>query len=122
MSTIVLLERLHIALALISGLGFALRGFIIRVLDRPLASPLVRVGPHLIDTLLLMSGIALWFHFRYSPVESAWLGLKLVLIVVYVLLGVAALRAERRERGVLAYVAALLVFLTIASLALLKPF
>ena len=122
MSTIVLLERLHIVLALISGLGFALRGFIIRVLDRPLASPLVRVGPHLIDTLLLMSGIALWFNFRYSPVESAWLGLKLVLIVVYVLLGVAALRAKRRDRGVLAYVAALLVFLTIASLALLKPF
>ncbi len=122
MSTVILLERLHIILALLSGLGFALRGFIVRVLDRPLASPLVRVGPHLIDTVLLMSGIALWFHFRYSPIESAWLGLKLVLIVVYVLLGVAAFRAKRRDRGVLAYLAALLVFLTIAVLALIKPF
>ncbi|MBY6204946.1 SirB2 family protein [Halomonas denitrificans] len=122
MSTIVLLERLHVALALISGLGFALRGFVVRILDRPLAGPLVRVGPHLIDTLLLMSGIGLWFHFRYSPVDSAWLGLKLALVVVYVLLGVAALRSKRRDRGVLAYLAALLVFLAIALLALSKPF
>ncbi len=121
MSVYPLLKHLHLALALISGLGFALRGFIRIVLQRRLAHPLVRFGPHLIDTLLLASGIALWVLMAYSPLKVGWFGLKLVLVVVYIVLGILAFRETDRPRAALTYVAALGVYVGIAWLALYKP-
>ncbi|MDX1625979.1 MAG: SirB2 family protein [Wenzhouxiangellaceae bacterium] len=122
MATYELLKSLHVALALVSGLGFALRGFIRLVLRRELAHPLVRFGPHVIDTLLLASGASLWVLMQYSPLAHGWFGAKLVLIVVYILLGIGAFRARRPERGVLLYLAALATFGAIAWLALFKTF
>lgn len=121
MDTYSLLKMLHVGLALVSGLGFAMRGFIRLVLQRPLAHPLVRLGPHLVDTLLLASGIALWTLLRLAPWAAGWFGLKLVLIVVYIGLGITAFRVRDPGRAVLAFIAALLVFVTIAWLALYKP-
>lgn len=121
MDTYQLLKLLHVALALISGLGFALRGFIRLVLRRPLVHPLARFGPHLVDTLLLASGIGLWIILALSPFAATWFGIKLVLIVAYILIGIAAFRIGHPGRAVLAYLAALGVFLSIAWLALFKP-
>lgn len=121
MDTYGLLKVLHISLALVSGLGFALRGFIRVVLDRPLAHPLVRFGPHLVDTLLLASGIALWVLLGLSPIAAGWFGVKLVLIVVYIVLGIGAFRIRSAGPAVLTYLAALAVFLAVAWLALYRP-
>ncbi|MFO7763315.1 MAG: SirB2 family protein [Wenzhouxiangellaceae bacterium] len=121
MSTYELLKMLHIALALVSGLGFALRGFIRLVLKQPLAHPLVRFGPHLIDTLLLASGIGLWLILGLSPLATGWFGVKLLLVVVYVLVGITAFRMHDQGAAVLVYLAALGVFLSVAWLALFKP-
>jgi uncharacterized membrane protein SirB2 len=122
MPTIELLKGLHVLLAVFSGLGFALRGFVRRVLERPLSHPLVRVGPHLVDTLLFASGVGLWVHYRYALPDAGWLGLKLVLLVVYIGLGLAAFRIEKRERAVVVYLLALGVYVAIAALAVYKPF
>jgi uncharacterized membrane protein SirB2 len=119
MPTYLLLESAHIALALISGLGFALRGFVILVLGRPIGNRFVRVAPHVLDTLLLASGVTLWILIGWPLIS--WLGLKLVLVLAYILLGIAAFRTRRRHRGVLLYLAALLSFLVIAAIALYKP-
>lgn len=121
MGTYGLLKMLHMSLALISGLGFALRGFIRLVLERPLAHPLVRFGPHLIDTLLLASGVGLWWITRYAPWAQGWFGVKLILVVVYIVLGIAAFRARARKRAIGLYLAALGCFLAIGWLALYKP-
>jgi len=114
-----LLKNLHIGLALISGLGFALRGYLRLVLDRPYPGPLVRIGPHIIDTLLLISGIGLWMQTRHGLLS--WMGLKLVLILVYILMGVGALRSKSRGTGIMLYWLALGVFLSIAIIAIEKP-
>lgn len=116
-----LLKSLHIVLALASGLGFALRGYIRLVLRRPMQHPLLRWGPHLLDTLLLVSGATLWWMLRFSPLAVHWFGLKLILIVVYIVLGMAAFRSRKPGPAVLLYLAALACFLAIAWLALFKP-
>ncbi len=120
MSWYPLLKHLHILLALISGLGFALRGFMYLVLDRRLSQPVLRIAPHVIDTLLLASGITLWILVGW-PFMS-WLGLKIGLILVYIVLGVAAFRARARQGAVGFYILALGVFVSIAYIALNKPF
>lgn len=122
MSRFDVLIRLHVLLVLTSGLGFALRGFLARVLDRPPRGTVLRIGPHLVDTLLLASGIALWIEAVHSPFREAWFGLKLLLVLAYIALGMAAFRIQRRDRAVLAYLAALAVFVAIATLAVYKPF
>lgn len=121
MSVYELLKHLHVLLALISGLGFALRGFIRLVLDRPLAHPMMRIGPHVVDTLLLASGIALWVIMAYSPIAMGWFGLKLIAVVVYILLGVVAFRMANRQAALMVYLLALATFLGIAWLAVYKP-
>lgn len=124
MTTYKLLNVLHIVLALLSGLGFAMRGFIAVVLNRPLTNPLIRFGPHLLDTLLLASGVGLWLLLGLSPFGQAWFGLKLVLIIAYILTGIAAFRAarvENRARGTLFYLLALGLFLAVVWLSIFRP-
>jgi uncharacterized membrane protein SirB2 len=116
-----LLKSLHIALAFASGLGFALRGYIRLVLCRPLLHPVLRWGPHLLDTLLLATGATLWWLLAFSPLAVTWFGIKLILIVVYILLGMAAFRSRQPGPAVLLYLAALGCFFSIAWLALMKP-
>ncbi|MDT8439088.1 MAG: SirB2 family protein [Wenzhouxiangellaceae bacterium] len=115
-----LLKSLHIALAMVSGLGFALRGFARVVLGVRPRAVWLRRAPHVIDTLLLLSGATLWMLVKFSPIAVPWFGLKLVLIVVYILLGMQALRAKRTH-ALIYYLAALGVFFIIAWLALSKP-
>jgi len=121
MQSYVLLKSLHIALAFASGLGFALRGYIRLVMRRPLQGPLLRWGPHLLDTLLLLSGATLWWLLALSPLAVPWFGWKLVLIVVYILLGMAAFGSRQPGPAVLLYLTALGCFFGIAWLALFKP-
>ncbi len=115
MSIYLLLKNLHIGLALLSGIGFGLRGYMRLILDRPLAHPMVRIGPHVVDTLLLISGLVLWTLSRY-PLASG-LGIKLALIVVYIGLGIGAFRASRRGTGVMLYWLAMTCFIGIVIAA-----
>lgn len=114
-----LLKNIHIILALTSGIGFALRGFIRLVLVRPLKHKAWKIAPHIVDTLLLASGVTLWIIVGW-PVLS-WLGVKLLLVVAYIVLGIVAFRADRQARATAFYLLALIVFVTIAALALHKP-
>lgn len=72
-----------------------------------------------IDTLLLASGVGLWRLLGLHPGLQPWLGVKLGLLVVYVVLGSLALRrAGTPARRAAAYVAALACVATMASIAL----
>lgn len=113
------LKNIHILLALTSGIGFALRGFIRLVLKQQLRHRFWKVAPHIVDTLLLASGATLWVLVGW-PILS-WLGVKLLLVLTYILLGIAAFRASTQSRATGFYLGALLVFLAIAALALHKP-
>ena len=114
-----LLKDIHILLALTSGIGFALRGFVRIVLQRPLGHRVWKITPHVVDTLLLASGVALWIMVGW-PIMS-WLGVKLLLVLTYILLGITAFKAGDHTRASGLYVLALIVFLCIAARALHKP-
>ncbi|GAB4168841.1 MAG: SirB2 family protein [Wenzhouxiangellaceae bacterium] len=121
MNSYLALKHLHMTLALLSGLGFAVRGYLRLMLRRPRASSWRRWVPHLIDTLLLLSGVLLWWRLSISPLAVGWFGTKLLLVVVYIALGITAFRNAGAPRGKWLYLAALLVFVAILTLALTKP-
>ena len=74
----------HMALVAASGALFALRGAAVLAGQAwPLRTPL-RMASVAIDTALLAAGAALWALLSLDPLRDAWLGTKLLLLVLYV--------------------------------------
>ena len=86
-----------------------------------MAAP-VRYLSYTVDTILLTAALMLLTILLDAMFANGWLTAKLVLVVVYVLLGTFALKRGRTPRVRLAcYVAALLVFATIIGIARRAP-
>jgi uncharacterized membrane protein SirB2 len=102
------LRHAHIGFVTLSGSYFALRAFAHLAGARwPLALP-ARTASWVIDTGLLTAGALLWTALQFNPLRETWLGVKLVLLVVYVGLGTMALRRARTTGARLAWTAAAL--------------
>ena len=86
------LKYTHLVLALLSLCGFLLRGFWMMRGSTLLDHRAVRTLPHVIDTLFLISGIALVLVLSLPVMQSPWLLAKFAGLVVYVVLGSIALR------------------------------
>ena len=77
--------------------------------------------PHVVDSVLLASAVALAWMLRPNPASTPWLAAKIVGLVVYVGLGTIALRPGRPMAvRALAWFGALLTVLWIVSVALVK--
>lgn len=80
-----------------------------------------RVAPHVNDTLLLAAGIALALRIQQYPLVHGWLTAKLVGLIVYIGLGLVALRFGRTRRvRLIAWAAALVVYLYIVGVAMTR--
>ena len=112
------IKHAHIGLALVSVALFALRGAAVQVgMHWPRRKP-VRMASYAIDTGLLAAGLWLVAILPGGFFANGWLTAKLVLLVVYVVLGVFAMRRARSRVGrALCYVAALATFAMIYSIA-----
>jgi uncharacterized membrane protein SirB2 len=79
----------------------------------------VKILPHVIDTLLLLSAIALTLIIHQYPFVNDWLTAKVITLLVYIGLGTVALkRGKNRKVRAAAWVAALLTFGYIVAVAL----
>ncbi|MEW6120534.1 MAG: SirB2 family protein [Pseudomonadota bacterium] len=111
-------KTLHLATVGITLALFLLRGFWMITGSPYLSARWVRIVPHLNDTVLLASGIALAWLLRISPLEHAWLGAKIVALLAYIGLGTIALkRGKTRKQRIAAWIAALAVFGYMAAVA-----
>ena len=114
-----ILKSIHVTCALLSIFGFALRGYWVLSEDHRRDYRLAKVLPHLIDTLLLASAVAMLFIWGASPFDLPWVIAKIVALLAYIGLGMMVMRfANSREVRVTAYVAALAVVAYIVSVAL----
>lgn len=115
------LKAVHVATVFLTILGFMLRAYWMMTRPELLAHKLVKVVPHIIDTLLLVSGIALIVTLDLPVLEQAWLLAKILALVAYIVLGAIALgRGKTMRSRVTAFVASLAVFAYIVGVALSK--
>ncbi len=115
------LKHFHITCVVLSGAGFALRGWWSITGSGLLRAKLTRSLPHIIDTCLLGSAVTLaWMSGQY-PFVQGWLTAKVLGLLAYIGLGMLALKPGRPS-GVrrVAFLAALATFAYIVSVALSK--
>jgi uncharacterized membrane protein SirB2 len=115
------LKPTHELLALVSLSGFILR-WTWRMRGSELSGLLLtRTLPHVIDTLFLVTGVALAWKLGYLVALPGWLLAKFAGLLAYILLGAIAMRSVAQVRYSMAFfIAAAICFLWIVSVAIWK--
>jgi uncharacterized membrane protein SirB2 len=97
---------------------FVLRGIWMMRMPDMLTRRWVRIVPHVIDTILLASAIALALAIHQYPFVEGWLTAKVIGLLVYIVLGSIALKRGRSKAvRVRAWLAAQAVFAYIVAVA-----
>lgn len=112
------IKSVHIAAVMASGLLFFLRGASLHAgMTWAMTAP-VRYLSYAIDTTLLTAAVMLATMLHQYPFVHGWLTVKVVLLVVYILLGTFALKHGRtRSIRIACWGAALIVYAFIITVA-----
>lgn len=115
------LKHAHVTCVILSGAGYFMRGVGMMRGSAWLQSKAARVPPHVIDTVLLASAIALAWQIRQYPFVHGSLTAKVLGLAGYVVLGAIGLKYGRtRKIRISAWLAALMLFLYIVLVGLTR--
>ncbi|MDX1500136.1 MAG: SirB2 family protein [Woeseiaceae bacterium] len=115
------LHMIHLALAVVTIAGFLLRGYWQLTGSDWSGRRVVRVLPHIVDTLFLASGIALVAVLNLAVLQNGWLLAKFAGLFAYIGLGMVALRFGRTPQlRLIAFAGAVAAFAYIVGAALTK--
>ena len=116
-----LLKLVHQSAVALSLAGFVARGTGMLNGAAWARTQLARTVPHVVDTVLIVSAIALASLLGLSPANAPWIAAKVAALIVYIALGMIAFRfgRTRRIRGI-AFALALLTFGYIVTVAISK--
>ena len=93
-----IVKHSHLVFVVITVVLFNLRFWMRTILPSSPVPKVLRFVPHINDTLLLFTGMMLMTITRYVPFGNAdWLGVKLILVVLYVLVGMFCLKSPPRS-------------------------
>lgn len=121
MNTYLVAYYAHILSVCLSGGFFLLRGIWMLQESGLLEKKFVRIAPHVIDTVLLLSAVVLAVLTEQYPITHPWLTVKLLALVAYIVLGVFALRRGRTKNARVIYlIAAITAFGFMVSVALTR--
>jgi uncharacterized membrane protein SirB2 len=115
------IKLVHVSAVTLSLAGFVARGVGMLGGAAWVKSRAAKTLPHVVDTVLIVSAIALAWMLRVTPTNAPWLGAKIAGLLAYIALGMVALRFGRtKEVRAAAWVAALATFGYIVSVAITK--
>jgi uncharacterized membrane protein SirB2 len=122
MIDVVTLKQFHILLAFTSIIFFFIRFMIKEKNSAIIKKYFFKTAPHLIDTLLLSTGVALAWAYKVSPLDAKWFLIKIVFIIFYIICGFIAMKASSRKLRFLSATTGLLFIFSAMYLAHYKPF
>ena len=118
MDSYLIFKHLHMTAVALSGLLFMVRGLWLLQGSAQLQAKWVKITPHVVDTLLLVSAIAMLVVAQQFPV---WVHVKITLLVVYIGLGLMAFKKAKTQGQKLTFLlAAVAVYVFLISVALAK--
>jgi uncharacterized membrane protein SirB2 len=114
-------KDLHVTMVVLSISLFLLRGLWMLRQSDLLRRSWVKIVPHVIDSILLVSAVTLAVLSAQYPLVQPWLTAKVVALVVYVGLGTLALKRGRTKTvRTTALVSAVAVFAYIVAVAITR--
>ena len=116
----IILKQLHLSCITLTFLLFNLRAIGHLFGATWVRHKWLRVVPHMVDTVLLVTGILLAIKLQQYPFVDAWLTAKFFALIAYIIFGSLTLKhASSLQTQLLSYIAALLAFAYLVSTALL---
>lgn len=116
-----MIKLIHMSTAFISISLFLIRGFWVFRNSSMMSVKWVKIVPHVNDTVLLITATILAISTQQYPFVDTWLTAKFTALIVYILLGMFALkRAKEIKNKALFFILALLTFGYIVSVALTR--
>lgn len=111
---------IHIIFVLLSFISFVSRVALSEFKPEILTAKFFKIGPHVIDTFLLVSGISLVVRGDWiESGEYGWIISKFIVLLAYIGLGVFVMRSTGAKRW-LAFAGALACYGYILSVAITK--
>jgi len=115
------LKHSHMLLAFLTISLFWFRVILKFQTSTLLSHKVLKITPHVIDTMLLIAGISLAVTTGFSPSNSPWLATKIGALIVYILMGTITLKiCQTRASLLLMAGVSTLVFIYMAQLAIIK--
>lgn len=119
--TYLIIKYIHVIAAIATISGFLLRGYWMHAESPMLQHRVVKVAPHIVDTVFLVAGIAMLWILHLNPLKQAWLLAKFAGLAAYIVLGTIAIkRGPTKQIRTMAFVGAIAVFAYITGVALSK--
>lgn len=116
-----IVKTVHAVSALISISGFIVRGVWMLRESPLLHRRWVKIAPHIVDTVLLISAIVLAVQIAQYPFVNGWLTAKVIGLLLYIILGTLAIkRGKTKSVKTLAFFSAIIVFIYIVLVAITK--
>jgi uncharacterized membrane protein SirB2 len=116
-----LLKTIHVGSVILSFSLFFMRGIWLMQDSDKLQQRWVKILPHVNDTILLVSAIVLAMTIQQNPMEHPWLTAKVIGLLLYIGLGMVAIRfGKTRKTKITAWIAAQCMFAYIVLVALTK--
>lgn len=89
-----MLKMLHVSFALISIATFVSRIFLEKSHAEFFSQKWMKIAPHIISTVLLLTGFSLAFQGGWWAGEYGWIVAKIFALVAYIGLGLLAVKSE----------------------------
>ncbi|MEE9397618.1 MAG: SirB2 family protein [Methylococcales bacterium] len=115
------IKSIHVFCAVASISGFIARYFMREVGIAYLKRKWIIIVPHVIDTVLLITGIWQAVRLNLSPTVVPWLMAKIIALFLYVAIGIYTFRlAKNNNQRTIGFVLAIFSFFYIAVVAIFK--
>jgi uncharacterized membrane protein SirB2 len=116
-----ILKTIHVTFVALSFAGFFIRGIWMLRDSALLQQRWVKISPQVVDTVMLVSAVMLAVQLHFSPMAQPWLMAKIIALLVYIGVGLVALRFGRSKRTrLVAWLLGLVIFCYIGSVAVSK--
>jgi uncharacterized membrane protein SirB2 len=114
-----MLKHIHLLFVALVVLGFFGRVALAQLKPELLQHKWIKLSPHVLAGLLLLTGIALVFQGNWLSNSYAWIVAKLILMGVFIALGLVTMREQGTKRWQ-AFAGALLSLFLIVKIAVAK--
>lgn len=112
---------IHIISVVLSYILFSLRGIWMMQESHFLKQRWVKILPHIIDTILLISAITLVTMIQQYPGFNVWISAKIGGLFLYIILGMTALRFGKTKKiKIISWILAQIIFFYIVLVAITK--